>query len=109
MALHPFAPQGAHPCAVPDWRTVLNQDIQKLLLLQAGTSQSLFHELLQVQQQRTGAVCVASALFQLQSVPVLLHTGTPGSIHSPNTGKNMHSHSHPWGAEPWQNQASLQP
>lgn len=44
-----------------------------------------------------------SALSQLQRVRVLVHTGT----HSSNTGKNMHSHSHPLGAKPWQNQASL--
>ena len=67
MALHPHAPKGVHPSAVPGWRgMLLNQDIQKLLL-QAGTSQTPFHKLLQVQHYRTQAVCVTSPL---SSVPV---------------------------------------
>lgn len=67
MALHPHAPKGAHPSAVPGWRgMLLNQDIQKLLL-KPGTSQTLFHRLLQVQHYRTRAVCVTSPL---SSVPV---------------------------------------
>lgn len=95
LALHPHAPESAHPSAGPEWREMLlNPDMQKLL--QAGTSQSLFHELLQVQHHRTGAVFVASPV---SSVPVPACT-CAGASSALTQAKTCTATATPWGLNP---------
>lgn len=110
MALCPHTPKGTHPSAVPGWRgMLLNQDIQKLLL-QAGTSQTPFHKLLQAQRYRTSPSCrLTFMLCPSYSVCVFQRTQqSEAAIHRANACKNMHSDLHPLGAKPWQTRASSQ-